>query len=725
MTNPFRFSPINYDMTCGHLPNYFNLQANMYMADSMARANLYNVPTLNFGTFTPYGGVSIPGEMIFNYTLNQAHYQSLQMGGAGIFNSDGSLNLTGNIFGGYGFGSQIGTNYNPFGGIGFTPWQTPSVDNGNGNGSGNGKIDEKLQNRYNKLKNLLETYVTKNKNIDEDLKSDIKEAFKAKGTLEEKYSALKEVFDDIDKNELRKVILTLKDLDNKYYEDRLVDTGYDFDAGTSYEHDNSELIGLIGDARQEIDQLVKDNKKFNTISEKEKIAGFAGYAKSSKDEILNIISLWNEKNPKLNIVDAIYKITYLTNAENNEQKTTAELIDGFNSALKYKAEKCKLGLSGEEKEEIDSLIDALSTAQTDAINNPTNTAKWNTMKTAFNNLYSKLRIVEAEKINKDIKNQYGFLNEIEEGTIADDIIVAETIADLNDEGITVETSSNSGNGDGAGQGTGAGQGAGAGQNTGEGTATLATSSTTSTESEAYQAGRTVGTNLCGGRSRIKNRAINTALVGNNDDKSGIAFSAENVVEFLDGMYSAKNNKKGYFEKMDKRSGKGEIDVAQRKNIISATLEAAKDCGLSQDPSYLTLKAVYDEMIKEGSTVKFNDRNKTEDNYWKIKDKATSFGIGVGGGVVAGATAGVATAAGLGMAAGTAGVVGFLASNPVGWAVAACLAVVAGATAISLAIGKRTNSEVIDDCMRDLYEKIKNNEQNKRSSGVAQTELGNG
>ena len=76
MNNPFRFSAINYDMTCGHLPNYFNLQANMYMADSMARANLYNVPTLNFGTFSPYGGVSIPGDLIFNYTLKQAHNQS-------------------------------------------------------------------------------------------------------------------------------------------------------------------------------------------------------------------------------------------------------------------------------------------------------------------------------------------------------------------------------------------------------------------------------------------------------------------------------------------------------------------------------------------------------------------------------------------------------------------------------------------------------------------------
>ena len=95
----FQFCPINYDMTSGHLPNYFNLQANMYMADSIARSSLYNMPMFNMGSMMPYGGVSIPGDAIFNYTLNQANYQSLQMGGAGIFGANGTLNLTGNIFG--------------------------------------------------------------------------------------------------------------------------------------------------------------------------------------------------------------------------------------------------------------------------------------------------------------------------------------------------------------------------------------------------------------------------------------------------------------------------------------------------------------------------------------------------------------------------------------------------------------------------------------------------
>ena len=156
--------------------------------------------------------------------------------------------------------------------------------------------------------------------------------------------------------------------------------------------------------------------------------------------------------------------------------------------------------------------------------------------------------------------------------------------------------------------------------------------------------------------------------------------------------------------MEKRRKKGEIDIEKRLEILDAVLKAAEEKGLENDESYLTLRKIYE--AHNDSKTNFNNKNKTERNFWKFGDKATSVSLW-GGGSAAAVITGL-----------------ILASNPGGWLIAGAIALVAGCTAIGFALGKRSDAEVIDDCMRDLYEKIKN-EQNKRSSGVEQTDLGNG
>lgn len=431
----FRFSPINYDMSCGHLPNYFNLQANMYMADSIARSSLYNIPMFNMGAMSPYGGVSIPGEYIFQYTLNQAHYQSLQMGGPGIFNSDGSLNLTNNIWGGYGYGSQLGTSFNPFGG--FTPWTQ-----GNGSTSGSGKTDDerraeaKIQNKYDKLKELLKAYVKTNKDIDEDLKIDIDLALKKTGKLEEKYNALKEVAKNIDLDDLRSIIPNLEE-----YRTQLVEAGYDFDNSECFKYENEAHTKLVDDARQAIKDILATSGNVD-YSQHAGLTVLATHFSSTKNyvDILNVISLWNENKESGRLILELQKVVKKvapagTGESESRISATKKLVEPLVEAIKAKAAECRKEMTPDEKEELDALKTALENATSNVVTKPM-TADWDVLSTAFDDLYTFLRKAEAKRINKEINDKYGFLNDIQEGVIDNEIIVDDTENDLESEKIT-------------------------------------------------------------------------------------------------------------------------------------------------------------------------------------------------------------------------------------------------------------------------------------------------
>ena len=440
----FRFSPINYDMACGLLPNHFNLQANMYMADSMARANLYDVPMFNMGSFMPYGGVSIPGDFIMQYTLGQAHHQSLANGGAGIFNSDGTLNLTGNIFGGYGFGSSLGASYNPFGGIGITPWQTPGVGNGNGNGSGSGKTEEekkaeqKMKDDLKIIVPVLNAYKKANaENIDRELADKIADAIK-KSKTEDKYNAVKEVLIEIGADNLKKSIPYL-------YVPELVKAGYDFENGENFGYENKAHEDLVDNARQSIKHIAGADGNVSYKENNELYDGLktlSTYFSDDKNsgDILNIISLWNEnKNSKrliLALQDVVKKVPPAGTGENESRvSATGELVVPLVNALKAKAKECRKSMTPEEKEELTKLKDSLENAIGEVVKSPL-TADWQALSDVYDDLYTLLRKVEAKRINKDICKNYDFLNEIVPDVVDAEIIIKDTELDLESEKIS-------------------------------------------------------------------------------------------------------------------------------------------------------------------------------------------------------------------------------------------------------------------------------------------------
>lgn len=449
-----QFCPINYDMTCGHLPNYFNLQANTFAADSLARNYLCNMPIFNMSAMTPYNSVSIPANLIMQSVLYSAHQQSLQMGGSGIFGANGGLNFTGNIFGGYGFGSQIGSSYNPFGGMGVMPYQGSVQNNGDSSSNGSKKTDAerraetKMKNNYEKLKQLLKTYKSVNKdNINEDLKIAIDIALNKSGKLEDKYNALKDVVEDIDAADLRKIIPNLDE-----YRTQLVEAGYDFENSECFEYENEDHTKLVDDARQAIKNIVATSGNVD-FSQYAGLTGLTTHFSNPENyvDILNIISLWNENKESgrliLELQKVVRKVAQAGTGESDSRiLASKKLVEPLVEAIKAKAADCKKDMTAEEKEELETLKENLENATAKVLGNPMS-ANWNDLSTAFDNLYTLLRKTEAKRINKEINDKYSFLNEIKSGTINEEIIVNDTEIDLESEKITDSAIENYSNND--------------------------------------------------------------------------------------------------------------------------------------------------------------------------------------------------------------------------------------------------------------------------------------
>jgi hypothetical protein len=171
-----------------------------------------------------------------------------------------------------------------------------------------------------------------------------------------------------------------------------------------------------------------------------------------------------------------------------------------------------------------------------------------------------------------------------------------------------------------------------------------------------------------------------------------------IIRFAEIHLKGKN--RGYFERMEKRRKKDEIDLQKRLEILDAVLKAAEEKGLENEQSYLTLRKIYE--AHNDSKTNFNNKNKTERNFWKFGDKATSVCSWFVGGLAAGA----GTLATIGTAATTTATV-LGATIAVGfWPVTLAVGIVVGCVALGFAFGKRSDAEVIDDCIKDLHKKLK-------------------
>lgn len=389
------FSAVNFDMTNGNAWSSMNLHANQNWADLIARQSLYQVPMYNFTGFTQYPSTFGMNNYLCDpmWTIGQMQAANLANGGQGIFP-----------------GMQF-------------PWTQGSQSSSSSSKTDAEKEEEaRMKEEYNALKELLTTYKNTNKNIATSLKSKIDTALKKSGKIEEKLEALQNAYDAIPKNSLRKA-MALMDTKETGYRQALEAAGYKF--GVSEYSFNSgkerDINNRITELENEIDKISDSDSaptNFRAVIE--------------GNDILRLISYWNDKHESDNIIDSVIA---------NLPSEASKKKEAFNNYVQPLVEQLLVKATDVASESCfdDNTIDALNDLTEDlresknkGVNDLTN------LKTRFEKLYVMLRQMEALRINSEIQSRYSFLNDIssnDKDFVDEKLIVEDTKSDLEAEGL--------------------------------------------------------------------------------------------------------------------------------------------------------------------------------------------------------------------------------------------------------------------------------------------------
>ena len=428
MGMPFYFSSINHSMLSQNPMDSMNLFWNQQLEANKANMLAYMTPAYDFNSVWRFPEFSTFGNQLLNPML--AIQQTMQ-------------NWQNNNWG----------NFGNFGNWNFTPWQNPNNEDTSKKTDEKKLEEKKMQREYDDLKALINVY----KNIEEakiknglisikpDLLLEIKNALSKSGKIEEKLESLKNVYNKIDKNSLKKALTSLSTKDFNLKE-RLEKAGYNF-GNKDYSAKNAkdaDLNSMLDRIHSEIEALSSKNpnslKEFKGLIEPMVTEG--------NNDILRVISYWNDKYgltkdgkknddegciirfmmKKMNEVDA--------NAKADIQSSVNKLVD----ALTAKANYIKDNSEGFDEGTVNALggqITNVTKAKEAAAGKATSDSLSN-LANEFEKLYVLLRRMEALQINQAINNKYSFLNNIsntDTDIIDKDIIVKDTEADLKKEGL--------------------------------------------------------------------------------------------------------------------------------------------------------------------------------------------------------------------------------------------------------------------------------------------------
>lgn len=552
--NPFyRFSAINYDTYHTDFSNRINLLYNEKMAELEYRSTHFFVPNMNYGVITPYSYNTNPFADIYDVAMRMFHNQSLQSGGPGLLDANGNLNLARQLFGAGVMGNMTG--YMP--GM-VNPSVNPSV-NPPKDPEGNPPVSEadkrKQERQIKAMTDLLTVYKEKySSSLNQDEKDSIDIALKAKGTNEEIIETLTDEIKKYDANNMRKIIPLIND-----FRAQLVVAGYDFEDGNSAYHSTANKQS-VENMRSRLALCIEKGINESTLDLTDGLS--AGYStivdNNSVNEILDIISLWNEDENSDDLITTILSAISKAPNEGTEGNTTkSSLIDAqlkpFVDALIAKAEDyIKNNNDTVNSPLLQEQIRNLRTALTGVISSE-GASSGSELSENFNALYTSLRRLEAVRIDKQIKDTYGFLNTIYQ----DKLIENATNADLADEdenvGLDVNAPANY-SANGADQPTQRDQ--------------VRTQVEQDKIASAIQLGEEVYSLLK--RNTIGCREEKIAEKLNSIDKS-------NVFYFLQGVYEHEKygNIEGFFEKLDDDTKEKNVSKEMKLKLLNDVLEAAK------------------------------------------------------------------------------------------------------------------------------------------------------
>ncbi len=406
----FHFSSINHAMTSENPSDSINLFWNQQMEKNKANASLFLTPNFDptigfeypeFGTF----GNSLLNPMLaIQQTMQSFQNGSWMMGS----NYAGGFNFPG--FGNFGFGSPWGNFQSPWG-----------TQDGQG-GAGQGKTaEEKLQYaQYDKMKKILNEY---KKVATPDELENINAAMEKTGKIDEKLQALK----DVAKKSLDPKVIKESLLSMDPYKAQLIKSGYNVGRNDA----DAQLLDGIDLAESEI----RKSGKVDTLCSKV-LSG------DDDEKIIKIFSYWNDK---FNSKDPKGIIRLIAKHLPSKSGTTADpyvnqkkAVDHIANSLIAQVNKVKATL---DKDANLTLLDNSSKEVADALvtaSNNFNKENLDKLAAKVDDLYARLRLIEAEKIRNNIQKDYKFVNDMTGKDIVNDkLIVSETVKDLKSEGISI------------------------------------------------------------------------------------------------------------------------------------------------------------------------------------------------------------------------------------------------------------------------------------------------
>lgn len=260
--------------------------------------------------------------------------------------------------------------------------------------------------------------------LDESIIKKADEAMK-KEKAEDQLSAMKEVMALIPDDVLRKSVMADETVVKK-----LKDAGYNF----NYKNNKYSLPATAV-------ENIKMNQVYDDILSKhhydpQGLGSFAASAASGNPSILALVSAWNNTQSEKGILRFIAK--NIPTEDGPLASLKGQIVPQIINAMIDKADE----YSGCAKIKADR--DKLAAAKEDLLKD-FNQANLNKVSDAFEALYARLRMQEAVKVRDYIKNNADFnsLNEVKTDLINDDMVVAETYANLKEEGISNPPAENS------------------------------------------------------------------------------------------------------------------------------------------------------------------------------------------------------------------------------------------------------------------------------------------
>ncbi len=438
---PFRFSSINQAMVSQNPCDSINLFWNEQMLKNQSNAMRFMTPVFDFSSTWMYPEFTQFGNNLLNPML------AVQQCMSNWQNNGGVQNLW----------SQ-------------TPWNQPftmNIPSANNTTNTSNMSDadkakyKKMDREYEALKTLINTYknvAIANKSINPDLLDKIEVALSNNGAapkdaseeekkrqpVERKLEALRDIYNQLDKNALRKAVSSLETKDYNV-KDALEKAGYKFSA-KEYSYKNAkdaELNNKLSNIHTEISNIEK-GKSTGLTKLEDMVETLASKADENND-ILRNISYWNDKykdKEERSIIRFLTTKMQSSNLDSNDRsniynKHVTKLVNALKSRAEYM-------MANAEAFDEDT-IQALSTQITNTekalecmSGKLSDKTKAETLCKEFEKLYVMLRRMEAQKINVELQQKYSFLNDIsstDADFINDELIVKDTEADLKSEGL--------------------------------------------------------------------------------------------------------------------------------------------------------------------------------------------------------------------------------------------------------------------------------------------------